>query len=1065
MLADRYELIQEIGKGGMGVVYRGYDTRLNRPVAIKFISKSDIGTEGRARLMAEARAAAQLNHPNIVTIFDAVDDEAPFIVMEFVEGRTLREVPIQDLGQAIEYTQQICLALEHAHQRKIVHRDLKPENVIVLPDGSIKLMDFGLARTMDTPHITQSGAFMGTVSYVAPETLQGKEATPQSDLYALGIMMFEMMTGEYPFTGTDIIQILSQHLHGDIPSPQKRKPDLPEALNSLIMQLMEKKPEHRPASASEVEERIVSLLIQQNRATRPPFPSSQNFQSILELAKQRKHAQNQWEKEWRQKGYIKSSLPVLEPVERELVLSNQARELKRAIEFLKDHRLLIITGMPGIGKSTLARAILEFMPINSPPPFWHDFERQRSSGNSLSVLLDRISSYLENCLGGDVHQEVMSFRHSPDGKASIHEVEILIDYLNQDVPIWLVFDNLETVLSRGSNRFNDPDLELLFDALKHNTHNAKIIVTNPFIPILSDGQYLLEFGTQPLSLQGLDERSTIEYLRAFGLHDFEEETLVALAQIASGHPFTLNHIAHYVQAMGAKDLNTIQAGLTEITDHFKLSLEHRLSPQEFTALQALSVLNREISMEGLRQTADTTPGVIKRLRDEGLLQTNDTGKFWLHNIVRTSLLSTKPGSLQQAHKQAMNYYRSQTIPMAPRSIDDFANVLEWHYHAVRAGEAASSYAAFVFKGMDEQLKKWNEYALLVELCESILSISKPESSDLDVRQTVKLLQVVGVSYFYLGETHKSIEKIRTALGLLSQHEISSDKVELLIYLAYSFYKNGEIEQAMTTCQEAMAFIPAIGENILMAKALHIRGLLHQRQGDAETALVDIEAALQIYKREQDLLGVANTTGDLGIIHYYRKNFDQAMFYYQSAIQACEVQNNSMGIMIGHYNIGDYLLQIGQYQQAMEEFQVVLRLSRKKKIEEIELDAGLGFVEASIGLTRFEEADRELSRLKPLTEKRSQPCTSGLELVLTAMIHWGNQNMEEAAVCFKNGLSLLENAKCKDDQSGRAYLTYARFAKETNALGESRKALEKAQMVFEELDNPLGLQAIERAMLN
>jgi len=1064
MPASRYEIRQELGRGGMGVVYQGYDTLLKRTVAIKVISNLQLGAEGRVRLMAEAQAVAQLNHPNIVTIYDVVDEEPPFIVMELVRGKTLRQTRVKDTIRAIEISRQICLALDHAHSNKVIHRDLKPENVIVLPSGSIKLMDFGLALTPNATRITASGAFIGTASYIAPELLQNGEPSTQSDLYALGVILFEMLTGECPFQGADILQVISQHLYAPIPAPNKLRHNIPDMLNELVMQLLEKKPENRPSSASEVEKQINSLQVQQSRPTLSPSSGIEYSQSIMELANKRKHAQNEWDKEWRRKGYIKSSLPVLESAERELILSNQAKELKKGVDYLNNHRLLIITGMPGIGKSTLARAMLEFMPANSPPPFWYDFERQKSSGNTLGVLLDRIASYLENCFGEGVHQEVMSFRQTPGGKPSIHEVDVLIDYLNQETPIWLVFDNLETVLSRGSNGFDDPDLELLFDALKSYTHNAKIIITNPFIPILHDGQYLLEFGTQPLTLQGLDGKSATEYLRVHGLQNLPEETLAAIARTASGHPFTLNHIARYIQSMGVdQELDTLLTGLDEITNHFKLSLEHRLSQQEFSALKALSVLNREISLDGLRQTANTTPTTIKRLRDEGLLQTNDTGKFWLHNIVRTSLSSTEAEIIQSAHVRASIFYRNQKIPHVIQSIDDFINTFEWYDHALQAGDMGSCYDALFSTNLEEYLTKWNEYHLLVELCEGTLSRINPAISNLSVLQKVKLLKTLGVARYFLNELNKSIDNLMTALSLMDTLESMVIKSELFIHLAYSYQKYGDITQAKNFCQQAFNLMHPETQNEIMARALHLRGTIYQLQGEFVSAIVDLEAALRLYKSLHNQLGIGNTTGDLGVVYYYLGNYDKALECYRVAIVACEVQQNSIGIMTGHYNIGDFLLQNEQYEEAVDEFQIVLYIARKKKFKEMELDSGLNLVEAYIYLSQAEIAESELVKLKPVIHQSATPCNLGKEMILTAQLYWMKNDHEKTIECFKRGFNLLENTDCKDDQCGRSYLSFAKFLKEIQQVDKAKEALQKGKEIFLELNNPLGLRTVDKVL--
>ena len=188
ILNKRYQIDSEIGQGGMGTVYHGYDTALEREVAIKVIFGTGLGTEGRTRLLDEAQMAAQLNHPNIVTVFDVgeagisggLGNIAPFIVMEYVEGRSLHERHPDNLSNTLEIIRQVCAALDHAHGHGIIHRDLKPENVVLTRDGTAKLMDFGLARSVASRYTTE-GTVAGTVFYLAPEQALGQEIDQRTD--------------------------------------------------------------------------------------------------------------------------------------------------------------------------------------------------------------------------------------------------------------------------------------------------------------------------------------------------------------------------------------------------------------------------------------------------------------------------------------------------------------------------------------------------------------------------------------------------------------------------------------------------------------------------------------------------------------------------------------------------------------------------------------------------------------------------------------------------------------------------------------------------------------------
>ena len=225
-------------------------------MAVKVCRRRRWAAEGRARLLDEAQAAAKLNHPNIVTrLRRRRSDGAPFIVMELVEGESLHDqhapddcLDADDLDEIVAISRQVCAALEHAHAHGIVHRDLKPENVLPaspLGRAAAKLTDFGLARPVAS-RLTSEGAIAGTVFYLAPELALGQAFDGRADLYALGVMLYELTTGRLPFTADDPLAVISQHLHAPVVPPRARKADIPPALDALIVRLLSKDPAGPP---------------------------------------------------------------------------------------------------------------------------------------------------------------------------------------------------------------------------------------------------------------------------------------------------------------------------------------------------------------------------------------------------------------------------------------------------------------------------------------------------------------------------------------------------------------------------------------------------------------------------------------------------------------------------------------------------------------------------------------------------------------------------------------------------------------------------------------------------
>lgn len=255
-VGERYQIQRRLGEGAMGVVYLANDQRMDREVAIKQLSPSLLGDkELMARFRQEARALARLVHPNIVQAFDFIEEgHQAWITMEYVEGQELNEL-LTDQPMAVEetldLTRQVASAMAYAHEQGVVHRDLKPANILVTANGSIKIMDFGVAKLNESSMLTRVGTIMGSPAFMSPEQASGHEVGDSTDIYALGIMLYRMLTGHYPFTG-DAKSIIAQHLT-KVPEPVGNfRPDVPDELAALISSMLEKNPDDRPKSMGDI---------------------------------------------------------------------------------------------------------------------------------------------------------------------------------------------------------------------------------------------------------------------------------------------------------------------------------------------------------------------------------------------------------------------------------------------------------------------------------------------------------------------------------------------------------------------------------------------------------------------------------------------------------------------------------------------------------------------------------------------------------------------------------------------------------------------------------------------
>src|ERR1700733_11780626 len=272
LLGGRHRLDAQIGRGGMSTVYRSFDTVLERPVAIKLMHR-EIATDSDQleRFRREARSVAQLNHPHVVTVIDAGEEAlpdanypeadgagvgTPYIVLEYVEGETLkdlirREGPLE-IPQAIPYAIESARALGAAHERLIVHRDVKPQNILISTEGGAKITDFGIARTLTEEGLTMDGRILGTTDYVSPEQAIGQSVTGQSDLYSLGIVLYEMLTGQVPFTGETPVAVAMRHVREQVPDVQALRPEVSAATASVVERAVAKDLDYRYRDAQQM---------------------------------------------------------------------------------------------------------------------------------------------------------------------------------------------------------------------------------------------------------------------------------------------------------------------------------------------------------------------------------------------------------------------------------------------------------------------------------------------------------------------------------------------------------------------------------------------------------------------------------------------------------------------------------------------------------------------------------------------------------------------------------------------------------------------------------------------
>ncbi len=473
----RYRVKRFLGEGGKKRAYLAHDTHLARDIAFSIIKTDGLDDEGLQRIRREAQAMARLgDHPNVVTVHDFGEEHnQPYLVTQFMEGGDVEALldgadgHRLSVDHAIELAIQVCKALEYAHRHGVVHRDLKPGNVWLTADGAAKLGDFGLAVLGDETRLTRVGVMVGTPSYMAPEQALGGAVDSRSDLYSLGCMLYEMLAGRPPFVGENPFSVITQHLMTDPIAPSWHRPEIPSALDALILRLLQKEPSHRTSSATEVREALSGLAVAPGRpagvsqetsqAEGPPAGSaSVLFQSGQEGALQ----------------------PSDNPLYREVFIGREAELQQVHAAFDKtlasDGSVVALAGEPGIGKTALCSQLITYASVRGGRVLvGHCFE-ETSLSSPYAPFVEALRTYLASRPSAQLAQELAG---------SITELLPLIPELGERLLAWLPAQKDSSGAARS--RDSEEDRWRLFQTLIALLRGAA--AARPLLLVLEDLQW------------------------------------------------------------------------------------------------------------------------------------------------------------------------------------------------------------------------------------------------------------------------------------------------------------------------------------------------------------------------------------------------------------------------------------------------------------------------------------------------------------------------------------------------------------------------------------------------
>jgi len=935
----RYLVKRVLGKGGQKLVYLARDSRLERDVVVSVLKTDLLDDKGVTRLWREARAMGQLgDHPNIVTVHDVGDDHGrPYLVSQYIDGGGLtdllqrtpgRRLPVAD---ALRLGKEICSALAHAHSKDTIHRDLKPGNVWLTKDGTAKLGDFGLALRLDLSRVTLEGMVVGTVVYMSPEQAMGEHAEPRSDLYSLGVILYEMVAGQPPFLGDHLVAVVSQHVNTPPVAPSWHNPEIPAALEELILRLLAKSPTDRPENARRVLDELSSIAASGAALSERVVP--QDTRSLSRLAA----------------GVFVGREP-------------EIQVLRTALqEALSGHgRLVLLVGEPGSGKTRTAEQLNTYARMRNAevllgrcyegegaPAFWPWVQLIRP------CVLDRDSAALQSLLGqgaAAVAQVVSEVRERMPGLDRLPDLDPeqarfrLFDSVTtffrnaaRTRPLVLILDDLHWA--------DRPSLRLL-EFLAREIKDARILIVATYRDIELGRQHPLAQTLAELARQGLSERIVLRGLGERDVARFIEMTsgvapspklAASVHQETEGNPFFLNEVVKLLVAEGrlhqAEEPISwsfrIPEGVREVIGR---RLDH-LSEAANRVLTVASAVGREFGMDMLEPLCEISEDRLLEALEEAVAARVITevpraaGRFsFSHSLVRETLYeelsSNRRVRLHRRIAEAIETLHSSSIEL---------HVAELAHHFCQAASGGTP--------------------------------------DKAIDYSMRAARRAAASLAY----EEAAGHYERALEVLDQKQPVNPvaRCDLLLALGDAHKKAGNTVKAGEVFQSAAALAKTIGAPELMAMAaLGYGGGLSGALGRIVQVEVDLLRDAQTALGEADSALGARILAHLSAALYYSQGPREALS--RQAVEMARRVGDPMALLTALYFRHVALVLTVDLRERLGVAQEILRLAEAVDNKELMLRAWYRLILDRMELGDIPELERAIERYAELATELRQP---------------------------------------------------------------------------------------------
>ncbi|HLF91246.1 MAG TPA: tetratricopeptide repeat protein, partial [Anaerolineales bacterium] len=968
LLSERYQIETLLGESDLSTVFKANDTRLDRPVAIKVLSPT-LGQSAVKRLLTKARQMARLQAPNVVTIFDWAEDQGlAYMVMEYIEGQPLRDLINKDSGfRPMDMAVDILYALEYAHNKGAVNGNLKPENVMV--SDEVKLIDFGLWWAEEGQRLTELPFLLGDAYYLAPEQIEGKRVDARTDLYAFGLIMYELFTGRKPFLG-EIRYVLEKHLYQKPIPPRQINPNISRSLEHLILKLLAKDPAQRYETSSQVRQILLGLEVLPDtktisRSSGPMNLTGGDTLTRLSVGSSRRQAM----------------------IERE----EELEQLLRLWDLAQIGRgqLVLIAGEAGVGKSFIVEQLSSQiegacvligqcgeLEVSSPyQPFIdilreylarsttaESLEQLEDDAPVLATILPQINQYLSDL------PELPPLEPEQERSRLMRSIAEFIKRAAIAQPWLLVIDNLQWI---------DPASMRVLFYLFRNISSVPILIIGLYRDVeLSQNHPLIKLdhelnrypNYQKMSIGRMSKDGVVELLEMTWNREIPSEWVDAIHNRTGGNPFYVKEVVKSLNEDGAVVFREGKWQFRPISDvklpksvrDIIMSRVERFSEQTQELIRRAAILGQQFSMNDLLATSDLTEEELFNGLDEAM------ERNILREVDGGAMLAFNHADVQQVIYEELPIHRRRAlhrqigIVLEKRYADNLSPVFgQLANHFLQADEIekgihyslqAGNYARDIYayqsalrwyrqaeKLLPESQIPPDNYVVLYEGLGSVLIVqaryseaNRAYNAMYEVAQSIGNLSAQSRALCGLAQVQDDLGDYTAALDLARRAEEtaqnSGDQNEIaksLVVLGWMEYKTGNLDEASKVAESVLDLSTSLDARMEVAQSLNLMGVVNDAQGNYAKAITYFQKALDLYKHMDNRNQVGYMLNNLGDSARQRGDYQKAIRYYQDALSIAREIGDRDGEITFLSNLGAARIGLGEYDAAEQDLRKVI----------------------------------------------------------------------------------------------------------------------------------------------